>query len=109
MAYKAFRTKLKLDNKQATLMAKHAGYARFVFNWGLRLWNEAYQDGLKPSVKTLKKLFTNHVKPQFSWMSELSSKVYQYAFINLGDAFKRFFNKLGGYPKFKKKGRHEVA
>lgn len=107
MAYKAFRTKLKLDNKQATLMAKHAGYARFVFNWGLRLWNEAYQDGLKPSVKTLKKLFTNHVKPQFSWMSELSSKVYQYAFINLGDAFKRFFNKLGGYPKFKNKGRHD--
>jgi putative transposase len=107
MAYKAFRTKLKLDNKQATLMAKHAGYARFVFNWGLRLWNEAYKVGLKPSVKTFKKVFTNHVKPQFAWMSQLSSKVYQYAFINLGDAFKRFFNKLGGYPKFKKKGRHD--
>jgi putative transposase len=107
MAYQAFRTKLKLDNKQLTLMAKHAGYARFVFNWGLRLWNEAYKEGLKPSVQALKKVFTNHVKPQFVWMSELSSKVYQYAFINLRDAFKRFFKKLGGYPKFKKKGRHD--
>jgi putative transposase len=107
MAYKAFRTKLKLDNKQATLMAKHAGYARFVFNWGLRLWSQAYKEGLKPSVQVLKKVFTNYVKPQFTWMSELSSKVYQYAFINLGDAFKRFFKKLGGYPKFKKKGRHD--
>src|SRR5919202_6806634 len=107
MAYKAFRTKLKLDNKQATLMAKHAGYARFVFNWGLRLWSQAYKEGLKPSVQVLKKVFTNYVKPQFTWMSKLSSKVYQYAFINLGDAFKRFFKKLGEYPKFKKKGRHD--
>ncbi|MDT9193598.1 MAG: transposase, partial [Limnospira sp. PMC 1254.20] len=26
MPYKAFRTKLKLNDRQATLMAKHAGY-----------------------------------------------------------------------------------
>ncbi|MEI2419200.1 helix-turn-helix domain-containing protein, partial [Arthrospira platensis SPKY2] len=38
MVYKAFRTQLKLNDRQATLMAKHAGYARFVFNWGLHLW-----------------------------------------------------------------------
>ncbi|MDC0837416.1 helix-turn-helix domain-containing protein, partial [Limnoraphis robusta] len=29
MPYKAFRTKLKLNDRQATLMAKHAGYDRF--------------------------------------------------------------------------------
>jgi putative transposase len=40
-------------------------------------------------------------------MSELSSKVYQYAFINLGEAFKRFFKKVGGYPNFKKKGKDD--
>jgi len=107
MYYKAIKTKLKLNNYQATLMAKHAGFSRWVYNWGLRLWSEGYKEGLKPSVNTLKKLFTNHVKPQFSWMSELSSKVYQYAFISLGDGFKRFFKKLGGYPNFKKKGVHD--
>ncbi len=85
-------------------MAKHAGFSRWVYNWGLRLWSEGYKEGLKPGVNPLKKLFTNHVKPQFSWMSELSSKVYQYAFISLSNAFKRFFKKLGAYPKFKKKG-----
>ena len=88
-------------------MAKHAGFARWVYNWGLRLWSEGYKEGIKPSANTLKKLFTNHVKPQFSWMSELSSKVYQYAFIALGDAFKRFFTELGGYPNFKRKGFHD--
>jgi putative transposase len=107
MTYKAYRTKLKLNNHQDTLMAKHAGISRWVYNWGLRLWSEGYKQGLKPSTNTLKKLFTNHIKPLFPWMSELSSKVYQYAFISLGEAFKRFFKKLGGYPRFKKKGLHD--
>lgn len=105
--YKAYRTKLKLNNEQKTLLAQHAGYARWVYNWGLALWSEAYKQGLKPSVSNLRKLFTNHVKPTLPWMSELSSKAYQYAFINLGEAFKRFFKKLGGYPNFKKKGRND--
>jgi putative transposase len=40
-------------------------------------------------------------------MKELSSKVYQYAFINLGEAFKRFFKGLSKYPKFKCKGKND--
>ena len=84
-------------------MAQHAGFGRWVYNWGLRMWMEAYKEGLKPSANKLKKFFTNHVKPNYPWMSELSSKVYQYAFINLGDAFERFFKGLAKYPKFKKK------
>ncbi|WP_424100339.1 RNA-guided endonuclease InsQ/TnpB family protein [Moorena producens] len=105
--HKAIKTKLKLNNQQKTLMAKHAGYSRWVYNWGLALWQQAYSEGLKPSASKLRKLFTNHVKPQYPWMNELSSKVYQYAFIALGVAYKRFFKGLGGYPKFKKKGRND--
>lgn len=104
MAYKAYKTRLKLKKTQATVMAKHAGYARWVFNWGLRLWMEAFKEGLKPKLGILKKVFTNYVKPQHHWMSQMSSKVYQYAFMALGDAFKRFFTKQSGYPNFKKKG-----
>lgn len=103
--YKAYRTKLKLNNKQRTILAQHAGYARWVWNWGLALWTAAYQEGLKPNAQKLKKLFTNHHKPQFEWMSKLSPRVYQYAFIYLGEAFNRSFRKLGRYPKFKKKGK----
>ncbi|NEN96110.1 MAG: transposase, partial [Moorea sp. SIO3I7] len=105
--HKAIKTKLKLNNHQKTLMAKHAGYYRWVYNWGLALWQQAYSEGLKPSASKLRKLFTNHVKPQYPWMNQLSSKVYQYAFISLGVAYKRFFKGLGGYPKFKKKGRND--
>ncbi|EKD11714.1 transposase IS605 OrfB family [Arthrospira platensis C1] len=78
-----------------------------MFNWGLHLWRSAYEEGLKPNINSIKKVFTNYVKPQYPWMSELSSKVDQYAFINLGDAFKRFFKGISSYPKFKKKGHHD--
>jgi len=88
-------------------MAQHAGFARWVYNWALRLWQEAYKAGLKPNASKLRKLFTNHVKPLFPWMSELSSKVYQYAFRALSEAFDRFFKGLAKYPKFKKKYHHD--
>ncbi len=100
-----FRTKLKLNNRQRTIMAKHAGYSRWVFNWGLKAWSITYQEGLKPTANKLKKFYTNYVKPHYSWQSQLSSRVYQYAFVDLDNAFKGFFNIKGtGYPKFKKKG-----
>ncbi|MGB3206280.1 MAG: RNA-guided endonuclease TnpB family protein [Crinalium sp.] len=101
--YKAYRTKLDLNNEEKTLMAKHAGFARWVYNWGLRLWKDGYKEGLKPNATILKKLFTNHVKPNYPWMKELSSRVYQYAFLNLQNAFSRFFKKLAESPRFKKK------
>jgi len=31
------KTQLKLNNKQRTLLAKHAGVARHAWNWGLNL------------------------------------------------------------------------
>ncbi len=111
---KSIRTKLKLNNKQKTMMAQHAGYSRWVYNWGLSLWNAAYRDGYKPNVsfgmlrkRKLREVFTNYTKPLYPWMKKLSSKVYQYAFINLGEAFKRFFQGLGKHPRFKKKGKHD--
>nr|WP_237397026.1 hypothetical protein [Okeania sp. KiyG1] len=78
------------------------------------MWNAAYIDGYKPNAscgmlrkRKLREVFTNHTKPLYPWMKNLSSKVYQYAFINLGEAFKRFFQGLGKRPRFKKKGKHD--
>jgi putative transposase len=105
----SIKTKLKLSKSQATVMSKHAGIARFTYNWGLATWIDLYKDGLKPNKYLLKKFFNNHVKPEFTWIKEtgICQKITQYAFDNLGDSFSRFFSKKGGYPKFKKKGHHD--
>ncbi|MFY7806669.1 MAG: helix-turn-helix domain-containing protein, partial [Limnoraphis robusta] len=104
---RAFKTQLKLNNRQKTLMAKHAGYSRWVWNWALAMWNEAYKEGLKPSANKLKKFYTNHIKPNYPWQSTLSSRVYQFAFMHLGEAFSRFFQGVAKHPKFKKKGKND--
>jgi putative transposase len=42
----SIKTKLKLNKTQEILMAKHAGIARFTYNWGLATWQDLYKDGL---------------------------------------------------------------
>jgi putative transposase len=105
----SIKTKLKLSKSQVTIMSKHAGIARFTYNWGLAAWIDLYKDGLKPNKYLLKKFFNNHVKPEFTWIKEkgICQKITQYAFDNLGDAFSRFFTGKGGYPSFKKKGQRD--
>ena len=90
-------------------MSKHAGIARFTYNWGLATWNDMYFSGLKPNKFILKKFFNNYVKPEYTWIKEkgICQKITQYAFDNLGKAFDRYFKKLGERPTFKKKGKHD--
>ena len=105
MSYLAYKTKLKLNNQQKTLMRQCAGYRRWVWNWALDFKQKAYAEDIKLNKSQLRKYYTNYVKPNYSWQSQLSSKIYQYAFINLDEAYKRFFRGLAKYPKFKKKGK----
>ncbi|MEH2234951.1 RNA-guided endonuclease InsQ/TnpB family protein [Nostoc sp.] len=105
----SIKTKLKLTKTQQILMSKHAGIARFTYNWALRTWQDLYNDGLKPDKYLLKKFFNNHVKPELEWIKEkgICQKITQYAFDNLGTAFQRFFDGVAEYPNFKKKGRND--
>jgi len=101
----AIKRSLKLNNREATLMAKHAGLRRVVFNMGLSLWTQMYgRVKLSDSkvIKELKKVLTNHVKkqPGFAWMNQVSSRVYQNALIDLKDAFNRYRSSLSGHPTF---------
>ncbi|WP_445250556.1 hypothetical protein [Microcoleus sp. OTE_8_concoct_300] len=101
----AIKGTLKLNNREATLMAKHAGLRRVVFNMGLSLRTQMY-GGLKLSdskvINELKKVLTKHVKkqPGFAWMNQLSSRVYQNALIDLKDAFNRYRSSLSGHSTF---------
>ena len=87
-------------------MRQCAGYGRWLWNWGLDFKEKAYNlEKIKLTSPQLRKYYTNYVKPNYPWQSSLSSKIYQYVFINLDQAYKRFFNGIAQYPRFKKKGR----
>jgi putative transposase len=61
----AIKRSLKLNNREATLMAKHAGLRLVVFNMGWSLQTRMY-GFVKLSdskvINELKKVLTNHVK-----------------------------------------------
>ena len=101
----AIKRALKLNNREATLMAKHAGFRRVVFSMGLSLQTRMYGrvklSGSKV-INELKKFLTNHVKkqPGFAWMNQLSSRVYQNALIDLKDAFNRYGSGKSAHPTF---------
>ncbi|NMF62651.1 transposase [Brasilonema octagenarum UFV-E1] len=105
----AIKVELKLNNKEQTLMRKHSGYARFVYNYGLALTQGLHSAGVKGSItkqiNEIKKVFTNYTKkqPENQWMNELSSKVYQRAFMDLGQAYQRWAKGLSGKPVLKSK------
>lgn len=40
---RAYKTELDLNDKQVTAYKKHAGAARFAYNWGLRQKQERYK------------------------------------------------------------------
>ncbi|MDJ0518127.1 MAG: helix-turn-helix domain-containing protein [Trichodesmium sp. MO_231.B1] len=53
---KSIKTKLKVNNYQKTLLAKHAGVARHAYNWGLNTCIKEYKLTKKrPSAITLHK------------------------------------------------------
>ncbi|MEG4529961.1 RNA-guided endonuclease TnpB family protein [Microcoleus sp. D2_18a_D3] len=101
----AIKRALKLNNREATVMAKHAGFRRVVFNFGLSLRTQMYSEGKFTDSKVIgevKKVLTNYVKkkPEFAWMNQLSSRVYQNALIDLKDAFNRYRSGKAGHPRF---------
>jgi len=101
----AIKRALKLNNREATLMAKHAGFRRVVFSMRLSLQTRMYgRVKLSDSkvINQLHKVLTNHVKkqPGLAGMNQLSSRVYQKALIDLKDAFNRYRSSMWGRPTF---------
>jgi len=100
----AIKGALKLNNREATLMAKHAGFRLVVF-CRLSLRTQMYgcvKLSDSKAINQLQKFLTDRVKkqPGLAGMNPLSSRVYQNALIDLKDAFNRYRSSMWGHPTF---------
>ncbi|MFB2919900.1 MULTISPECIES: RNA-guided endonuclease InsQ/TnpB family protein, partial [Aerosakkonema] len=110
-----FKTELKLNNTQRTMLSKHAGTARHAWNWGLGLTKQILDnnkanpnDKIKfPTAIDLHKWLVALVKPSNPWYYEVSKCAPQYALRQLSVAWDRCRKKVSGVPRFKKKGRKD--
>ena len=101
---KSLKIRLLPTKEQEILMFKSIGCSRFVYNWALNRCNENYKNGIKYNISNIRKEFTQLKKQnEFKWLNEVSSATIVESMRNLDSAFKSFFKKIGGYPKFKTK------
>lgn len=101
----AHKIELNPNNRQITYFNKACGISRFAWNWGVAKWQEKYKLGERVSGMSLKKEFNSIKKREFPFVYEVTKYAAQQPFIQLQEAYNRFFKKIAGMPKFKKKGK----
>lgn len=110
---KAYRYELKPNVAQRILLAKHAGAARFAYNWGLGRRIKQYERDKTSSNGILQHKELNAIKKtELPWMYEVSKCAAQEALRDLDRAYQNFFRGLKqgkkiGFPKFRKKGQND--
>ncbi len=100
---RAYKTELDLTDQQTTTCRKHAGAARWAYNWGLARKQEAYQaTGKSPSAIDLHRELNALKQTDVPWMYEVSKCAPQEALRNLDSAFAHFFRRC----LLKQQGKH---
>lgn len=114
---RAYKVERDLNDKQITACKKHAGAARWAYNWGLARKQAVYRaTGKSPSAVDLHRALNALKQTDVPWMYEVSKCAPQEALRNLDSAFAHFFRRAKlkhqgklrgklGYPRFKTKKR----
>ena len=112
----AFRYELDPTSRQANLLARAAGTARYAFNWGLNLARGLLGKKLPvPSAPEFHRLWNVFKRENAPWWSEVSKCAPQEALRDLRCAFDNFFSSREGkrkgpkvgFPRYRKKGRDD--
>ena len=106
----AYRFALRPDPDQERLFRQCAGACRFVTNRALALEIERHAAGETRLgyVGTTALLPRWKREPETVWLSFLPSQILQQALKDLDRAYRNFFEKRAGFPKFRKKGENDA-
>jgi len=104
---RSYKIRLLPNQKQEQLLWKHINTSRFVWNFGLSHQIELYKNNQKHlSGYDLRKVFANlKQQEEYTWLKEISAHTISNVCLDLDNAYQRFFKKINGHPKFKKKNK----
>ena len=110
---RAFKVEINPTESQRIKIHQTIGTCRFIYNMYIAHNKERHEKELKfVSAITFSKWINNEFipsNPEFLWIKESSSKAIKQSMFNAERAFKDFFNKKKGFPKFKKKGKSNTG
>lgn len=98
MAYRAYKYRIYPTQKQAELINKTIGCARFVYNALLADAKKQYEKTGKSKIKTPASL-----KTEYEWLKEVDSFALCNSQLHIQTAYKNFFNKTARFPEFHSK------
>ena len=98
---KAYRFRLYPNQTQQTLIHKTFGCCRYVFNHFLAKRKEVYETKGKTLGYHACSALLTQIKKELDWLREPDSTALQTELRHLDEAFKGFFEKKTGYPRFK--------
>jgi len=102
---KAYKYRIYPAKTQITLIEKHFGSTRFLYNYFLDYRQKEYAKGNKKVSYNITQAELTKLKKleEYKWLNECGSQSLQMSLRSLDNAFGKFFKKQGGYPKFKSK------
>lgn len=109
---RAYKTEINPTEEQKALINKTIGTCRYVYNFYIAYNKEVYESekkfvsGMDFSKWLNKEYLPSH--EELSWIKEASSKSVKKSIMNAEAAFKKFFKKQAGFPRFKKKNKSDV-
>ncbi len=101
--HRGYKVKLYPTKAQATLLDKHFGCARWVYNMMIEINQKKYHRTGKGLSKYDMQAYLPKLKKQYPWLKEVSSVSLQAVCHNLADAYGKFYRKQAGFPNFKKR------
>lgn len=97
----AHKVELRPSKEQAERLFQWVGTYRHCYNNSLAYFS---QEDIKYSKKEARKYLQEVLRVENEWYLNLSQDVLRESLNDLDNAYTRFFKKLGGFPKFKKRG-----
>ena len=112
---KGIVVKLYPNESMRDKINQNIGNARFTWNKLLQEYQETFElfkkqgyTKLQCNIKTFNTML-NMLKTQYLFLYESESSSLQQVFRDLLQAFKRLFNNISGYPRFKSKKIQNIA
>ena len=109
---RAYKIEINPTDEQKSKIHQTIGVSRFIYNFYIAHNKEIYEkEGKFVSGMDFSKWLNNEYIPKnqdMKWIKEVSSKATKQAIMNGDKAFKDFFKKAKGFPRFKKKKNQDV-
>ena len=106
---KGVKFRIYPNKEQQKLINQTLGCCRLIYNKGLAMRNEAYQNGIKIGYSQTSEMLTNLKKnEEFAFLKLADSIALQQSLRDLDRGFVNFFQKRAAHPAFKSKhNRHQ--